>query len=69
MQSILNIAMLICEMLTAVTNKIFDHDDGGSRLLEAIMLTYQHISYPRGQHNLNQNITDLYTEGEMYVAV
>jgi hypothetical protein len=69
LQFILNITTLICDVLTGMTIKIFGHDDGGSRYLETTMLTYQtHVSsYPRRQHNLHQNdITDLYTEGEMW---
>jgi hypothetical protein len=53
LQFILNITTLICEVLTATTIKIFGHDNGGSRFLETIMLTYQHTCH----HIPNDSIT------------
>jgi hypothetical protein len=40
-----NITTLICEVLTAMINKIFGHDDGGGTFLETITLTYQHTCH------------------------
>jgi hypothetical protein len=37
------------------TNKIFDYNDGGCRLLEAIMLTNQHTCH----HNPGDSITSI----------
>jgi len=53
MQFILNITTLICEVLTAMTNVIFGYDDRGSRFLETIMLTYQHMCH----HTPDDSIT------------